>query len=60
MSQIKGEISGLNDRMENLIGIIFFVLNANVGAQKTFFTLTGEKKDFSILAPSPVRLICRH
>lgn len=59
MSEIKGEISGLNDRMENLIVIIFFVPNAKRKGGRKHFPLRG-KKNFSILAPSLVRLICLH
>lgn len=48
MSEIKGEISGLNDRMENLIVIIFFVPNGNRRKQKAFFTPGGEGRLFNI------------
>lgn len=47
MSEIKGEISGLNDRMENLIVIIFFVLNDNRTRAESIFH-SGEKRLFNI------------
>lgn len=48
MSEIKGEISGLNDRMENLIAIIVFVPNAKRKGGRKHFPLRGKKRLFNI------------